>query len=397
MLFTIARSDIDTFDDAAIAVLSLDTRVYRVVIEGGSRPTYVDTGHVLYSRGSSLLAVPFDLETLSVRGAPVPVLDDLHTRPLFGASAYDVSREGTLVYVSGEAHLSQNRLVWVDRDGGMKPLIPEPGAYTWAHASSRGDQLAIMVSGANDTLWIQDIDRETLSPFVRGFDNGAPLWTPDASRLVFESNRAGTYQIYSTLADGPGDVDRLSQGEYEQEPESFSPDGNTLLFTEIHPQTSSDIWALEMTGTREPTPLLVTDADETNPRVSPDGRWLAYQSDESGPIEIYVQAFTEPGRRWQVSPDGGANPQWHPVEGELFYRRGDAMMAVDVTGDSELKIGVPRALFEVPQSPPGLNYTISADGERFVMIIPEPRPEVTELRLVLNWTEELKRLVPTSN
>lgn len=397
VLFTIARSDIESFDDAALAVLSLDTKEYRIVVEGGARGVYVDTGHLVYAHGSSLLAVAFDLATLSVEGAPVPVVDTVYTRPHFGAAAFAVSATGTLVYASGEAHTAQNRLLWVDRGGDSTPLARETRTFGFPSVAPDGRSLAIGVSGANDGLWTYDLERDTLSPLVTGFDNGLPIWSPDGSRIAFISNRTGRYSVYSVRADGTGSVDLLTAGDYDRVPEAFAPDGNTLLFRETHPETGADLWTLSLSGETEAKPLLQTDADESHANLSPDGRWLAYRSNESGQNEVYVQPFPGPGPRVQVSTDGGTNPIWNPAGGELFFRSRGRTMVVDVAGTDELVFGRPRVLFENPQTPDDWPFGIAPDGERFAMVFTEPIPQVGELRLVLNWTEELKRLVPTED
>ena len=397
LLFTIARSDIESFDDAAIAVLFMDTGEYRVVVEGGGRGVYVDSGHLLYARGSSLLAVPFDLKTLSVQGAPVPVATGVLTRPMFGASAFAVASSGTLVYVAGEAFLQENRLLWVDRGGDSTPIARRARPFSFVAHAPASRQLAVTIAGANDGLWIYDLERDTLSPLVTGFDNSGPVWTPDGTRVAFRSNRTGHYSVHWVRADGTGPVELLTAGDYERFPSSFTPDGETLLFMEAHPETGGDIWTLSMSGQRQAVPLLETKAGESSPFVSPDGRWLAYESDESGENEIYVQPFPGPGRRWQVSTAGGVNPGWNPAGGELFYRSRGRTMVVNVAGADELTFGKPRILFETSQTPDGRPFAISPDGQRFAMVFDEPRPEVDELRLVLNWTDELKRLVPTEN
>jgi eukaryotic-like serine/threonine-protein kinase len=241
--------------------------------------------------------------------------------------------------------------------------------------------------------------RQTLSRFTfDGSSNTYPTWAPDGKRIAFESNKEGFGNIFWQLADGSGGVERLYKSDSTQYPSSFSNDGQLLAFIEANPNTALDIWVLKL-GERKAQPFLRTRFNESAPRFSTDGRWLAYSSDESGRREIYVQPYPGPGGKWQISTEGGAEPVWNRNGRELFYRSGSKMMAVDITAHPSLEVGQPRMLFEgayVPTLTAFPNYDVSPDGQRFLMVkASEQATASTQINVVQNWFEELKRRVPT--
>lgn len=204
--------------------------------------------------------------------------------------------------------------------------------------------------------------------------------------------------LFWQMADGSSPMERLATSDFTQAPQSFSPDGQTLAFHEVDPTTGVDVWMLHLAD-RKVEPFLRTPANEADARISPDGHWIAYLSDESGREEIYLQPYPGPGGKWQVSTGGGTEPMWNPNGRELFYRNEGAMIAVDVATGPNLTIGRPRTLFQVNYvlSPVQIpNSDVSVDGQRFLMVKPSESTEAapTQINLVLNWFEELKRLVP---
>ena len=228
-------------------------------------------------------------------------------------------------------------------------------------------------------IWLYDLSRETLTRLTfDGIANYNPVWTPDGKRIAFQSSKEGRLNIFWQLADGSGGLERLTTSEYNNAPNSWSPDGQLLAFIEINPTTGYDIWMLRMddpsTGSgqvRKAQPFLQTPFNEGAPRFSPDGRWLAYISDESGRNEIYVQPYPGPGGKSQISTDGGTEPVWNPNGRELFYRSGDKMMAVEIATQPGFAAGKARMLFEgqyVPTPATFPNYDVSPDGQRFLML-----------------------------
>jgi Tol biopolymer transport system component len=289
-------------------------------------------------------------------------------------------------------------------------------AYQFPRLSPDGRRVAVAVAEQESQIWLYDLSRETLTRLTfEGNTNTNPSWTPDGKRIAFESNKEGPLNIFRQLADGSGGLERLTTSEYNNVPMSWSQGGQVLAFFENNPTTGLDIWVLRMGDpstssgpsppagsgqVRKAQPFLRTPFNESVPRFSPDGRWLAYVSDESSRYEIYVQPYPGPGGKWQISADGGTEPAWNLNGRELFYRSGDKMMAVQVTTQPSFSVGKPRLLFQgtyltTPLTSP--NYDVSPDGQRFLMLKASDQTRVapTQINVVLNWFEELKQKVPT--
>jgi Tol biopolymer transport system component len=389
------------FANARIAVQSLGTGGQRGLIQG-TGPHYAPSGHLVYAQGGTLMAVPFDPQRLATTGAAIPGVEGVLQSTTTGAAQYSFSVTGSLVYVSGGVESAQYKLVWVSRTGAEQPLAaPAHASYNGSsRLSPDGRRVAVGITGQDNQVWLYDLSLETLTRLTfEGNNNLVPLWTPDGKRIAFTSNKEGPRNLFWQLADGRGGLERLTTSEYTHLPGSWSPDGQLLAFAEINPTTGYDIWVLRLTE-RRAEPFLRTRFDEAAPRFSPDGRWLAYISNESGRYEIYVQPYPGPGGKWQISTEGGAEPMWNPNGRELFYRSGDKMMAVDIVTKPSFAAGNPRMLFEKPYVPaPGTtpNYDVSPDGQRFLMLKPSEQGQSapTQINVVLNWFEELKRRVPT--
>jgi len=249
-------------------------------------------------------------------------------------------------------------------------------------------------------IWLYDLARETLTRFTfEGNTNSRPVWTPDGKRIAFFSTKDGPLNLFWQLADGSGGPEKLATSQFINVPDSISPDGQLLAFHEANPTTGEDILVLRLSD-RKVVPFLRTHFNEADPRFSPDGRWIAYMSDESGRSEIYVQPYPGPGGKLQVSRDGGVEPVWNPSGRELFYRNGNKMMAVAITTQPNFTLGNPQLLFERPYvlaTVPISNYDVSPDGRRFLMLKPTAQEQAapTQINVVLNWFEELKQKVPT--
>ncbi len=315
---------------------------------------------------------------------------------------FSFSSQGSLVYVSGGMGEGERTLMWVDRKGAAQPLTETPRAFESPRLSPDGQRVVVTIRNANTDVWVYDLRRTTLTRFTtEAAEEETPIWTPDGSRLAFASSRPGEPRtVFLKAADGSGDEDVLLTSEHHPHVGSFSPDGQVLVFVEVHPTSHEDLWVFQLEG-GEPRPFLQTLFTEASPSFSPDGKWLAYNSDKSGRQEVYVQPFPGPGSVWQISSQGGEEPLWALNGGqiELFYRNGDRMMVVDITTEASLSVGNPRLLFEGRYWSTAwhlTNYDVSPDGQRFLMV-KEDRSAVTQINVVLNWFEELKRLVPTDN
>jgi serine/threonine protein kinase/Tol biopolymer transport system component len=395
VLFAAAGSSFN-WTNAQVAV---QTSERRNLIEGATYPRYAASGHLVYARGGNLMAVRFDPQRLEVTGTAVPVVEGVLQSTTSGAAQYSISASGSLVYVSGGNQADQRRLVWVDRNGTEQPLAAPVRPYMYPRLSPDGRRVAVGITEHETQVWLYDLSRETLTrlTFERNLNYNA-VWSPDGKRIAFQSSKEGPPNLFWQLADGSGGLERLmTTSEYPQVPMSWSPDGQLLAFIELNPTTGRDIWVLRLTDLKT-QPFLRTPFDESVPRFSPDGRWLAYISNESGRHEIYVQPYPGPGGKWQISTEGGTEPAWNPNGRELFYRSGAKMMAVDIVTQPGLAAGKPRVLFEgkyEPSPATSPNYDVSPDGQRFLMLKRSEQQEAaTQINIVLNWFEELKRREP---
>jgi eukaryotic-like serine/threonine-protein kinase len=404
VLFTIGMADNYSYDDANIGVLSLATGEKKILIEGGSSARYSPSGHLIYARGGKLLALPFDAEKLQITGEPFPVVDGVFMSANTGMAAYAISTDGRLVYADGPVERGLRVPVWVDRKGKALPLPLPPRSYLHPKLSPDERQLAIEVEGASHDVFTYDFGRATFTKM--SFDGAShwPLWTPDGRRLTYRSWKTGTMTMWWMPADRSGEPEILTRIGSMQSPESWAPDGRTLAFTQMDdPESGSDIYALSIDGNRTPRALIRTKFSEGSPKFSPDGRWLAYSSNESGRPEVYATEFPGPGRKIHVSTDGGTDPVWRRDGKELYYRNGDQMMAVVVSAGAADVFARPSLLWEhhylagVGSScgmsgPTSANYDVSANGDRFLMI--EDKTDTLQCRLlhvVTNWSRELLR------
>jgi eukaryotic-like serine/threonine-protein kinase len=389
----------NNWTDAQVAVQSVGTGDRRNLVQGGTHPRYALSGHLVYAQGGRLMVVPFDPQRLRTTGAAIPLVEGVLQSTITGAAQYSLSSTGSLVYVPGTFQSDKSKLVWVSRNGAQQPVVAPAHAYRQPRLSPDGRRVAVTINEQGDQVWLYDLSRETLTRYTfEGNRNTDPAWTPDGKRIAFESNKEGPQNLFWQLADGSGGLERLTTSDYTQFPLSWSPDGQLLAFIEFNPTTGRDIWMLRL-GDRKAQPFLRTPFDETSPQFSPDGRWLAYASNESGPYEIYAQPYPGPGGKWQISTEGGTEPVWNRNGRELFYRSGDKMMAVDIATQPSFAAGKPRMLFEgqYQQTPVTFpNYDVSRDGQRFLMLKPSEQAASapTQINVVLNWFEELKRRVP---
>ena len=338
--------------------------------------------------------MPFDPDRLTVEGTPAPVVEGVQVNVGGGWAFYDVAPDGSLAYLTGQGSFGQ--LITIDREGVSTPLVDEPGFYMEPRFSPDGGRIAVRV---DDDIWILDVARGTLSRLTVVGGARGPVWTPDGARVTYATRAGGGDRgIFWKPADGSGEAELLASLEHPSGLGSWSPDGETLVFSVFHPSTGWDLWVLPRDG--QPQPFLATPFEERQPELSPDGRWLLYLSDESGRVEVYLQPYPGPGQRIKVSTAGGTEPSWSRDGREIFYQdgtRGD-LIVVSFNALAKPSVGQPRLLLEaggqlIPPSGAARDYDISPDGRRFVTVSFGSR--LREIPVVLNWFEELKRRVPT--
>ena len=402
VLFTISQTG--SWDDAQLVVQSLDTGERHVVLEGGFYGRFVPTGHLVYARAGGLMAVPFDLGTRRVTGDPAPIVEGV--RQANSGVQFAFSDGGMLAYVPGAFGGTELRqLVWVDRNGEEEPIGMPPRAYNQPQLSPDGRRLVVDTPpGGDDELFLYDLETQVEEQFTfEAASDYRPIWSPDGLQIVFSSDRhGGPANLYVKPADGSGTAERLTSSPVRQWATDWADNGETLILVELDADTGADLLTLRFGADAEPESLLETVANELNPAISPNGRWMAYRSAESGEPQIYVRPFPDASSGGQrLISDGRADdPLWGPDGRELFYLTPEAAMVVPVeTGDS-FQRGTPQRLFSMSAYFEGLgfNWDISPNGRRFLMVKrAEPTSEDSasdEIIIVQNWFEELKRLVP---
>ena len=411
ILFTVGTDSIASFNDARIFLAPRGRSGPKTLVTGGTDARYLPTGHLVYGYGGGLLAARFDPAQGKLLGSALPVVEGVQMSASNGSTQYDVSQTGTLVYVPGGMSEGSSRIVMVARDGSEQKHFDVKLAVGEMQLSPDGRRLALRTFKANDDIHILDMASGTAPRFTfEGGDEQSPVWTPDGSRVIYSSARGAPASIYWKAADGSGTPHLLSKAEHPRQPSAISPDGRFLLFTEEHPATRRDLWLmpLEDGSATQPRPWIQTAFDEMTPSFSPDGRWVAYASNESGETQVFVARFPDGSMRRQISTSGGAEPIWAANGREVFFRRhtgdGDRMqvMAVGVATEPSLSAGPPHVLFEGKYAVGVLDqaYAVMPDGQHFLLLAPpvvEPRP--AECQVVINWFEEqngwrLKRRVP---
>jgi serine/threonine-protein kinase len=359
-----------------IESVALATGERRTIVEQGTQPFYSASGHLAFVRDDKLLIVPFDLDRLEVTGPVIGSIESLPPIGDLGVAVLDMSASGTVVYSPTSA---TSRLAWVSREGVEQPLDDTLRRYLNPRLSRSGDRVLVQVG--ND-LWIQDLGRRTFTRLnAPGLvTNGFPIWTSD-DRAVHRA-RSG---LSILAADGSGEVMAIDGTTPADYPTSVSSDGETLFFARSAAETSFDIYSIAFRAGAEPKPILQTPAYESGAKISPDGRWLVYVSDDSGRTQVYLRPFPGPDRRWPVSTNGGTQAIWNPNGKEIFYRDRDKMMAVEFSAVPEVTLSPPRQLFEQRYAySAGItiaNYDVTSDGQRFLMVKDESS---STLNVVMN-------------
>ena len=387
------------FEGGRIIVQPLAGGTPAVVVEGGSHGRVVvhdGSAHLLFARADGLMAAPFDLEREQVSGPAVLVQPGVLTN-LSGGAHFSVVNSGVLAYVPGGLDELNKTMMWAEHDGRTTELPPIAGMGFQYRLSPDGRRLARPnATGADRDLWIDDVTGRSASTRLT-FDEvtNLPIWTHDGQRVIYTKSADGNENLFWRAADGSGDEERLTTSGNAQVAGSVTPDG-TLVYQERDPQSGFDLWMLPLHNPREPMRFLSTPRNEGAPRTSPNGRWVAYQSNISGSVEVYIASFPRAANRVRVSRDGGMSPMWSPSGREVYFRgapsQGGPMMAatVDVSG-AEPQVGAPRMLFPGPFQGVG---DVAPDG-RFLLVRQTTRESATRvIQLVFDWFDELRTKVP---
>jgi eukaryotic-like serine/threonine-protein kinase len=404
VLFTVTKAG--GLDSAEIDVLNLKTGRRTTVIRGGTSPAYVrvparsqQSGYLLYASGGALRAVAFDLARLEPTGDPTVVVDQVRVEGT-GAAQFSVSRDGTLVYASGGSRSFEARsLVWVDRRGVEQPIAAPTRTYAVPRVSPDGTRAALALTDQEQDIWILEFAHATLSRLTFGpSQEQNPVWMPDGRRILFMSNRVGIPNVFWQPADNTGAAEPLTSSQMVVAPYSVVPDGKALVVS----VAGTDLGVVRMDRPKEILPLIDDNGAQSNAEISPNGQWIAYQSNESGLFQIYVRPFPDvKAGKWQITTDTGTRPVWARNGRELFYLAGreGAVTSVPIQTTPTFTYGKATKLFEGRywNAAPSRSFDVSPDGQKFLMIKETETSNATPAStvIVLNWIEELKQRLPT--
>jgi Tol biopolymer transport system component len=377
-------------ENTGIYVGSLESKETHRLVSADSMGVYASSGYLLFTRDLILMAQPFDASSLKGTSEAFPIAERIRYDSGSGFAQFSASENGVLVYLSGAIPSAQ--LTWLDREGKKIAEVGQPGSFQQIRLSPDNKRAAVQLidpQTATPDIWVIDIARGSSSRFT--FDpafDAVPQWSSDGSRIAFSSDREGQMNIYQKLSSGAGGEEEVFKSSERKILNDWSSDGRFIAYHVLAGSTKSDIWILPLLGDRKPYPFLQTKFGELQAQFSPDARWIAYVSDESGNQEVYVQSFPVSSGKWKVSTGGGNQPRWSSDGNELFYNVFEKYMAVEVkTAGQSFEAGVPKLLFEIR----GSAWDVSADGKRFLIAVPVEERNAPPVTVVLNWTADLKR------
>jgi serine/threonine protein kinase/Tol biopolymer transport system component len=386
MIFTVWTGR--TFNEARIEGLLFKSGQRKVLIEGATGGRYLPSGHLAYTRNGTLFVVGFDAERLEVKGTPIPVIEGVMTGASNGDADFAVSNNGTLVFQPGTLTSFQRNLVWMDRSGKATNITPDVKPYASPALSPDGKHIALTLEGSTFDVWVYDLERDALTKVSFGGDDYQPLWSPDGKMLAYSSSKSGHMQLYLKHGVLQGEESMLTDGPETKALCAWTPDGREMIFGRQNKDTGWDIYAVTVEGDHKVRPLVVAPFNQGRAHVSPDGKWMAYVSDESGQGEVFVQSLSDPNTRVQISTEGGTDPRW-AGHNELLYRSKTRLMSVKFSPGGELSPGKPVLLFEDKAAWTG--YDVAPDGRLVVVRDATDNAAGTQINVVLHWFEELKQ------
>jgi Tol biopolymer transport system component len=408
VLFTIGTlGSPDNYDAATIEAVDLETGQRHEVLRRASSARYVSTGHLLFVREANLYAVPFDVDSLTSRGSPVRVLQGVNGDTTTGASHFSVAENGTMAYAPGSAQAAANRLMWINRQGVAQPLDLPQGLYFDPRLSPDGTRVAVVwqtITAGSGDIWISDLSRKTFTRLSFSGNAVAPVWSRDGKTIYYSSldpnGRRTT--IMRRPADGSRDAEAVVVLDTRAYLQHVTADEKTALldYQIVGPGGGKgDIVTIALAENAKPHALVSSVFDQYGGTWSPDGRWVAYQSDESGRAEVYVRDVSSTGGRWQVSTTGGEEPTWSPDGRTLYYRNESQMMAVAVDIGTTFASKPPVVLFDGVynlRSDTGISYAVAPTGDRFLMIRLTEGNAASSVTVVTNWFTELQRVLSSA-
>jgi serine/threonine protein kinase/Tol biopolymer transport system component len=395
------------YNNADLVVQPLSGGPRKIVQRGGFHARYLQSGHLVYIHGATLFAAPFNLDRLELTGPPVPALEGVTSNAITGGAQFSVSATGRLVYLPGKMVGAGTTIDWLNRNGTTTPLRVTPADWAHPRFSPDGRRLAMEIRNGPPDIWVYEWARDTLTRVTSDpSPDTHPVWTPDGQRIVFASARDGqsATNLYWQRADGSGEAQRLTRSESRQEPGSWHPSGRFLAFEQDFKLMILPMDGDETSGWKPGTPYPFSNSpfNDSDPMFSPDGRWLAYMSGESGAIDIHVRPFPGPGGRWQISTDGGQSPTWSPAARELFYgTHGQIMVTGFTTAGQTFRAEKPRVWSDTRYQTrgPSRMFDLHPDGDRFALTPARQTPigaPLDKVVFIFNFFDELRRLAPAA-
>jgi serine/threonine protein kinase/Tol biopolymer transport system component len=404
VLFTVGTiNSPDNYDGSNIEAVTLATGERRVVLQSASMARYVPTGHLIFARGGILYAMPFDAGSLTTKGKPVPVVQGVAGDKTTGAVHFAIANDGTLAYVPGSATSSLRRPVWVDQSGNVQAVNIPGGQYNDPRFSPDGSRVALLQgSSGNGDVWVYEFARATFTRLTFTATNATPIWSANGKNIYYVSiDQAGKKTtIFRKPADGSREAEAVTSVNSDAYLKAIERDGDAALCDVGTFMNRGDIIRVSLKQNGQTTPIIFTQFNEYAAALSADGRWLAYQSNESGGPEVYVHDMAGAGGRWPISTGGGEEPHWSPDGRVLYYRNNNLFMSVAVDTRSTFQTGTPKTLFNGIfdlRSNSGVSYDVDPKGNRFFMIrLAEDVNSTAQVRIAVNWFDELRRLVPAN-